>query len=250
VDLVLGLVKLLFLRILMDLIQNNDSARQYVPLGITPHRRFVRRAELGSEVREIEPFDRNLIQALQWNDEKVAIQSEYWKPGEQPENGCQSIHEFIEKILSKQENSVVFYDHRTGEIADFVVLNESGSKVTLSLYHCKASGGKDAGDRVGDVYEVCSQVVKSFNLIDNEKDLIRHIRRRALSGSRFVKGDVATFENIVRNRGPRPLEYQFVVVQPGISKNGLGEDSAAILAAAHEYVRNIGAKDLVVFASE
>jgi hypothetical protein len=124
---------------------------------------------------QIEPFDRNLIQIIQWKDDRVAIDKE--------------------------------------------------------------------------AYEVCGQVVKSFNLIDNEKDLIRHIRRRAKSGSRFVKDDVDAFENIVRNRGPRPLEYQFVVVQPGISKEGLGEDSAAILAA-DEYVRNIGARDLVALASE
>jgi superfamily II DNA or RNA helicase len=199
---------------------------------------------------QIEPFDRNLIQVIPWKDDKVAIDKEYWKPNDQQDAGSQSIHEFVENMLARQENSIVFYDHRSGEVADFVVLQESGSKVTLCLYHCKASGGPNPGDRVGDAYEVCGQVVKSFNLIDNEKDLIRHVRRRAKSGSRFVKGDVDAFENIVRNRGPRPLEYQFVVVQPGISKKGLGEDSAAILAAAHEYVRNIGARDLVVLASE
>lgn len=69
------------------------------------------------------------------------------------------------------------------------------------------------------------------------------------SGSRFVKGDFATLERLINQRGPRSLNYQFAVVQPGISKAGLEEDGAAVLAAADEYVRSIGAMSLIVLAS-
>ena len=198
----------------------------------------------------IEPFDRELIKPIPWGKEKVEIKKEYWKQNERGDNGKQSIHEFIEKMLAQSENSVIFYDHRSGEIADFLTLSESGTRVALSLYHCKASGAEKPGDRLGDAYEVCGQVVKSFNLIDNEKDLISHVRRRAKSGSRFVKGDTAAFERALQNRGARSLEYEFVIVQPGISKQYIGEDSAAVLAAAYEYVRNIGAKSLIVLGSD
>jgi hypothetical protein len=84
------------------------------------------------------------------------------------------------------------------------------SEIILDLYHCKGSGGPRPGDRISDVYEVCGQVVKSFNLIDNEADLIKHVRRRVRSGSRFVKGDLPLFERLLNQRGSRTLTYRFI----------------------------------------
>jgi hypothetical protein len=197
-----------------------------------------------------EPFDRNTIQVLPWQHDGVLIQKEYWKADDHREAGQFSIHEYLENHLLGQENSVIFYDHRSGEAADLLVLAELPNAVTLSLYHCKGSGGENPGDRVDDVYEVCGQVIKSFNLIDNPKDLLKHVRRRAASGSRFARGDVEQFERLVLERGPRPLKYEFIVVQPGISKALLSENSGAVLAAADEYVANIGASNFVVLSSE
>ena len=108
------------------------------------------------------------------------------------------------------------------------------------------SGGPLPGNRVGDVYEVCGQVVKSFNLIDNDRDLMKHVRRRARSGSRFVKGDLQVLERLITARGPRELKYRFLIVQPGISGSQIGEDGLSILTAADEYVRSIGAANLAV----
>jgi hypothetical protein len=120
----------------------------------------------------------------------------------------------------------------------------------LDLYHCKGSGGPNPGDRVGDVYEVCGQVVKSFNLIDNEEDLLKHVQRRVGSGSRFVKGDIGLFEKLINQRGSRTLTYRFVIVQPGISKSQIGEDGCSVLAAADGYVLSIGAAKLIVLGSK
>lgn len=197
-----------------------------------------------------EPFDRTRIQAVNWLEGGVAIEKEFWKETDTPQAGQLSIHQYLEHSLTAQANALILYDHRSGEVADFLVLTETVNEVTLDLYHCKASGGPEPGNRVGDVYEVCGQVVKSFNLIDNERDLVKHVRRRVRSGSRFVKGDLQLFERLINERGVRALKYRFVIVQPGISKSQIGEDGGSILAAADEYVRSIGATDLIVLGSE
>jgi hypothetical protein len=196
-----------------------------------------------------EPFDREQIVALDWKEKDVLIEREFWKQGEAGVPGKLSVHQYLEAYLSAQENSVIFYDHRSGEVADFLVASKNNSSITLTLYHCKGSGGKDPGARIGDVYEVCGQVVKSFNLIDNEKDLLSHVRRRLRSGSRFIKGDFPAFQQLIDERGARSLNYEFAVVQPGISKSLLGEDGGSVLAAADEYVRSIGASKLLVLGS-
>lgn len=198
----------------------------------------------------VEPFDREQILTLNWKQNEVLIEREFWKPNETPPPGKLSVHQYLEVYLNAQQNSVILYDHRSGEVADYLVLSEEGAQITLTLYHCKGSGGSEPGNRIGDVYEVCGQVVKSFNLVDNERDLLKHVRRRIRSGSRFVKGDFTAFERALGQRGSRSLNYQFAVVQPGISKMGLGEDGASILAAADEYVRSIGAMKLVVLGSD
>jgi hypothetical protein len=44
--------------------------------------------------------------------------------------------------------------------------------------------------------------------------------------------------------------YQFVIVQPGVSKSQVGADSLSVLAAANEFVHSLGASDVVVYGSE
>ena len=74
--------------------------------------------------------------------------------------------------------------------------------------------------------------MKSFNLVSNEKELIRHIRRRARNGSHFVRGTIQEAEALIRDRGAKRMDYCLVVVQPGISKRLLGDDGASVLGAA------------------
>ena len=199
-----------------------------------------------------ETFDRNLITSISWELEGVNPQREFWKEG-QVTGGKLSIHGYLEKTLDQVENNVVLYDHRSGEIADFVTIAEASLTITISLYHCKGSGGSKAGDRVGDVYEVCGQVVKSFNLVLDEKLLLRHVRRRVNKGkvrSRFVRGSISEIERIFRESAGKRIEYKFVVVQPGISKSNSGADSLSVLAAANEFVHSLGASDVIVLGSD
>ena len=65
--------------------------------------------------------------------------------------------------MNVDDNTVVFWDHGSGEAADFIVLRPvADGGVSVILYHCKSAGGAEPGNRVGDVYEVCAQAVKSI----------------------------------------------------------------------------------------
>jgi hypothetical protein len=193
-------------------------------------------------------FDPTQIQSLPWDN--VDIEREFYKPDDL-RDGRLSVQEYLEQhLLSDAANNLIFYDHRSGEVADYLVVNNDPQRVLISLYHCKGSAGPQPGARIEDVYEVACQVVKSFNLVANEKDLLKHVRRRALSGSRFPRGDFQTLQTLMRERGPRPVEYCLTIVQPGISRASLNQDGASIIGAADEFVRSLGALPLVVMGSE
>ena len=142
-----------------------------------------------------ETFNLDLIQPIAWVAEGVNPLKEFWK-GDEARNGKQSIHEYLERTLNIEDNKIVLYDHRSGEIADFFTIKVDARQVTVTLYHCKASGGDGAGNRVNDVYEVCGQVVKSFNLAMDEKLVLKHIRRRVSKGKVHSRSYMARWLNL------------------------------------------------------
>src|SRR5581483_1033674 len=90
---------------------------------------------------------------------------------------------------------VVFDDDAKGEAADLVCLKEEDDYIRLALIHCKFSAHADAGERVKDVVEVCSQAVRSAKWKWRFRELCRHVSSRetrlrtAARPSRFLRGD-------------------------------------------------------------
>jgi hypothetical protein len=108
----------------------------------------------------LEPFDAAAqITAVDWNAANVNIEVECGDCA----NGKLSVHEFLKSRLISSDAQIVFYDHGSGEIADFVTFTEAMDEIFVRLYHCKGAGGRSPGERVDDLYEVCGQVVKSLN---------------------------------------------------------------------------------------
>lgn len=201
-----------------------------------------------------ETFNRERIEAIDWDAQNVNIRKEFWKDDD-VRNGQRSVHEYLEGRLNTPEHDIVLYDHRTGEIADFVTMNADAQRITIGLYHCKGSSGNVPGDRLKDAYEVCGQVVKSFHLAADERRMLKHVRRRirvrdGKPYSRFVRGSMAEMERIFRESPGRPIEYRFSVVQPGISKSGITDEGLSVLAAANEFIHTLGAQDLNVTAGQ
>jgi hypothetical protein len=200
------------------------------------------------DASHIERFDREQISCVNWSAENVDIMAEFPR-AEKDLGGMLTIHEFLHEHLDVPDRPILIYDHRTGEVADFVVVEESDSDVTIRFYHCKSSGGAKPGDRIGDVYEVCGQVLKSIIWFKSPQDLLVKISVRVRGGSSFVRGDMATLEAIFERSRHKNVRYEVVLVQPGISKSGLSEQQANVLAAASDFLKNIRGEKLTVLAS-
>lgn len=187
---------------------------------------------------------RQCIDTLDWKGEGVEITREIGDPGE----GKVSVHDYLLRVETESKVDVVFYDHGSGECADVVTVEDTGGSVLVSLYHCKGSGGARPGNRVDDVYEVAGQVVKSTRWIQRGSKLGEQLIRRSKgTQSRFEKGDAELLTTLLAQA--KPQEFIIVLVQPGISKVGLGDKIEEILSAASDYV-NGGGGAMRVLCSE
>lgn len=200
------------------------------------------------DASRIERFDPERISPVAWDEEGVEITAEF-PTDKRYLNGRLTIHEFLENHLGDPDTSILIYDHRRGEIADFVAFAESPLEVAIRFYHCKASGGPKPGDRVNDVYEVCGQVLKSIVWFKSPDDLLEKLRKRLQDGSRFVQGDLLTLSGIIERARRKHVRYEVVLVQPGISKSALSDKQANVLAAASDFLKNVRGEKLNIIAS-
>jgi len=193
------------------------------------------------------PFDANQIEVITWRDERVNIRLEFGPA----EGGQRSIHDFVQARLAAGNASVVYYDHGTGEAADFVALTEQAGRITVEFFHCKRAGADAPGDRVGDAYEVCGQAVKSVVYTDPAR-LLEHVEGRYNRGAgacHFVKGNLEAFLGLVRLHSRNDFQFEIVIVQPGIARDQLSPRMANLLAATSDHLVRGGFSRLRVLAS-
>lgn len=153
-------------------------------------------------------------------------------------NGAgRSIHDGLSELLCQSAAPVVVYDHRPGEVGDFVVLHETDGRVTCEVFHCKGSGGAAPGSRVGDAYEVVGQVVKSIAWSKSPSALKLQLTRRLASGSELHKGTLLELEKLLDRAESARYEFHIRLVQPGISAAALSPEVTRVLASGHDYVR-------------
>lgn len=169
--------------------------------------------------------------------------------------GQLTVQEHLERHLLALPNLVaLFYDHRTGEAADYITVSSAPTgDVDVALYHCKGAGGPPGGGRVSDVYEVAGQLVKSVFYCD-VGTLLAHMEdrmdRRHLSPSRFVRGDLQTLREVLGNVRATKLGFTVVGVQPGIRRSLVGPHLADLMAFGINYARQGGASKAYWLVSE
>jgi hypothetical protein len=151
-------------------------------------------------------------------------------------------------MLSGRDGVVVF-DHRTGEVADFVHVHRGPRSLILTLFHCKGSEKPFAGSRVVDAYEVCGQVVRSVRWVGNERGLITRLLKRLESGSTLITGSVDELRAMRSDLVHLPPETHICLVQPGFSRDKLDATLLEVLAATDDYVRR-GRAQLRILGSE
>lgn len=193
------------------------------------------------------PLDLALVEPIDWTAATVDIRREFGAA----RPGLVSVHAGLEEMLSTSSADVIYYDHGTGEIADFVAITDQAGKVLVQFYHCKGATGDAPGHRLGDIYEIAGQAVKSVTWALKQR-VLSNVRRRfteRLGSHRFVKGDLARLEEMLNGATPAQIEYEFIAVQPGLSKQGLPNELANILAAASDHLVRGNFRPLRVWAS-
>lgn len=193
------------------------------------------------------PFPADQVEVVRWEHEGVDPQHEFGLA----RNGLRSIQDFLEVQLAGSPASVVYCDHGSGEVADFVTFEERDGHVVVCLFHCKGAGGAVPGDRVNDAYEVCGQAIKSVVYADPSR-LIgriagRHERRAGVA--RFAKGDRNILQGLLQAYGRAQFQFAVVVVQPGIARNQLSPRIANLLSATNDYIVRGGFAPLRVMGS-
>jgi len=151
---------------------------------------------------------------------------------------------------------VIFNDDDKGEAADLVCLKEEDDKIRVALVHCKFSGAADAGARVKDVVEVCSQAVRSAKWQWRFRELCGHIvlREKRLRTShrptRFLKGQAKDLNHFLRVNRFKEVRVEVVIVQPGLSQQLCTAEQTAVLAAANAFLQQTVGINLDVVCSE
>jgi superfamily II DNA or RNA helicase len=181
----------------------------------------------------VPPFNASRIHIVDWAAAGVDPQLEF---GQSSSVGC-SIHEYLGRELPHHAD-IVFYDHGSGEIADYVTISIQAEEIRVGFYHCKSSGAARAGRRVGDAYEVCGQGVKSRGWADRRRLLAAMTRRlRNRSGrSCFMKGDLATVETVLRETSRVRVVFEIILVQPGFGRSRLNTEIASLLASTDDFL--------------
>ena len=147
------------------------------------------------------------------------------------------------------EYNIIFDDDNANEACDIIAIKSYESeypKLVFELYHCKYSSKELPGGRLKDLYEVCGQAQRSYHWKQNPVGLIEHMIRR--DGTRIKQGNPSRFEKggdsellVISNMLKSSycdIEFNIYIVQPGIEKNKLYNDS--------ELLTLLGATDLLL----
>lgn len=178
------------------------------------------------------PFSNDAIVTHDWPASGVDITCEYG-----PSPSAMSIHDGLSAMLCATSAPVIVYDHRPGEVADLVVLDDADGRVKCDVYHCKKSSQQSPGSRVQDAYDVVGQIVKSVVWSKSAIALKTQLIRRLASGSTIHKGTLVELERILDRAESVGFEFHVRLVQPGLSASRLSEEVSRVLASGHDYVR-------------
>ena len=180
-------------------------------------------------------FDSDNITAVDWGGKGVDVTNEC-KPDS--DKGI-SIHSYLSKDLEdNKELDVVYFDHGTGEIADFISVNKQEDTVLVKFYHCKKAGGSKPGDRVEDAYGVCGQSIKC-TIFTRPSKLFERISNRfngRKGESTFIKGNLELLRSLICETPPASIKFSIIAVQPGISAESITPKVSNILASVDDYL--------------
>jgi hypothetical protein len=194
-------------------------------------------------------FSRNSIKAINWELYNTDLSSEV----EVEAAGINSIQDTLREILLEDEIfDYVIFDHATGEIADFIAVEEREDMFKLSLFHVKSKSAVNYNSSTADVYEVSGQAVKSVIWLKSKSVLLDKIRQRRRSEHcQFIKGNYDKFREEFRT-ADKAFRAKSVIVQPSISKEQeMPFKIQEVLVASEYYIKRGGkVNDFKIWGSE
>lgn len=197
-------------------------------------------------------YDQNRIIAFNWKGVDLR------KETQGPEKDRSSIqHRMISRIVAGDFGpwDIVFDGDGKGEVADIVALRREGDDVVVSLWHCKYSGGEDAGARIDDLYEVCGQAQKSVHWREDPRRMLKHLlhqedaRLKVSSSSRVERGNRSDIQRLSLAVRQVSFKYEVYIVQPGLSKAKAAPAFLDVLGATELFLRETYSMPLTVLAS-
>ncbi len=196
-------------------------------------------------------FPSDNMEVWDWDGVNIRLES-IWKNNRQRTD---SIQRKVAEIYMEYGYELVFDDDAPGEAADLVCLRELELEINLVLIHCKFSGGDESGERIKDVVEVCSQAIRSSKWKWKFKDLCSHLIRRekrlsSSTRSRFLEGSQHMLQRFSKLSRFKEVKAEIIIVQPGLSKEGVTEDQIGVLAACHSFLKETIDVDLHVICSQ
>lgn len=181
----------------------------------------------------VDPLPEDFFEPWNWSGVDIETEAAYKSEGGAISFRADSVQQRVMQRCKDDGAALVFNDDGSGESADVVAVFEDEDVLTLKLLHCKFSKGANPGHRVGDLYEVCGQAVKSVKWKWDAKNLFKHLQSRKNKGigveHRFFHGDNETLANLLRKLDYADVRFEFWIVQPGLASRELPEDLGRLL---------------------
>ncbi|SEA14149.1 Superfamily II DNA or RNA helicase [Arachidicoccus rhizosphaerae] len=191
---------------------------------------------------------------ISWNWDGVNLRNE--AQGIQPKKVDSIQYKVIEQ-LKQGDFDIIYDDDYSGEIADVVTIKAHSDKIEIKLYHLKFALDGVVSNQIKNFYDVCGQAQKSVHWKHKSgKEFINHLLKRetkskkGLSCSRLEKGnrnDLVKLMGILKNE--IPVEYEILIVQPGLSKAKASDDILTLLGVTATYIKEFADINLKIITS-
>ncbi len=185
------------------------------------------------------PFDASKILGIDWSSLNVDTSLEFRSSAKDKRV---SIQDGLEKMLqSDPNNTFIVFDHGTGEIADYIAIQDKGIELLISLYHVKKMSAQTYNSSVDDIYEVCGQATKSITWFMPRGKLPERMLQRKKRRARFmIKGDFDQMIQLLRDTS-KLIRGKIVIVQPSVSATvELSDKYAEVLGATSDFITRAG----------
>ena len=181
-------------------------------------------------------FAQESLEVIDWTG--INIRKESQGPG-RDQNSVQ--HRVLQHLAGEADWEVIVDDDGPGEIADIVMLRRDTRRLYVLLAHCKFSGADTPGARLGDLYQVCGQAIKSHKARSEVELVLQKLLRRETKRAKnrrtgIEKGNEQGLMSILE--GVRFLDPQVTVViaQPGLSATQLNVQLSELLGCTQLYL--------------